>query len=714
MKNNSLGDVQKFGPACVSRAPLFLFFLLLVILHAVAVDAQESDSAKLSSWIALNAPTGHEHLATGPLIRQLDGWSIDRNGNLLKTTGEGDPHRVVACGLDWYANAVTQITEDGYLRLHSIGPWNGHLLAAQELEGQQVRVLTRSGPLVGVIAIANGHFAFQHRNETQVVTGDDLWLDVGATSAADVQAMGIQLLDPVVRDIPAWALAGEVAGPGAGSRVGCAAVVAASEAATGMGRTTWVLSSQRVFGWVGLSAALPGLAPVDELVLLGPGEAMRRNEHFDAALNERWFSVAKAVGVERIRLLAPQVGNAGALMERLDLAEADMLRSALLSAVGSVNEDSPAWVRAPPPSAPLNDEPARLADGREGARLSEFAVLLDRLTKTAAVPGHEGPVRAIVVDEMPDWARARAQYDDMGNVWVAVGPEGESTVFMAHMDEVGWAVEAIESDGTVRLSRRGGVVASAWEGQPARLQLDANSGAASASSVVELNGVFLTRSNPEGKHPDEVAAWFGMNGDDLAAAGVRPGMGITGYKKGHRMGRYRYTARSLDDRAGTTALLMALKALDPESLNHRVVFAWSVQEESGLIGAGTMAERFGASSRRIYSVDTFVTSDTPLESRHFAYAPLGAGPVLRSIENSSMAIPYELDRNVSIAKDAGVDVQIGLTQGGTDGTTFTFWGAPNAGLSWPGRYSHSPAEVLDLRDLVSLTDLILAIARAAP
>ncbi|MCA9737688.1 MAG: M42 family peptidase, partial [Gemmatimonadetes bacterium] len=65
-----------------------------------------------------------------------------------------------------------------------------------------------------------------------------------------------------------------------------------------------------------------------------------------------------------------------------------------------------------------------------------------------------------------------------------------------------------------------------------------------------------------------------------------------------------------------------------------------------------------------------------------------------------------------IAREAGIPLQIGLTQGGTDGTTFTFQGAPNAGLSWPGRYSHAPGEVLDLRDLARLRDLIAAVARA--
>lgn len=688
---------------------------ITLLLGFLAIDssiAQESDIQKLSSWVALNAPTGYEHLATGPLNQVLQGWSVDRNGNLSKTSGAGDPHRVVACGLDWNAYAITQITDDGYLRLHGIGRGTGHQLWDQAHEGQQVRVLTRRGPLIGVIAVPNGHFAAQHRYETRVITADDLWLDIGASSAGEVAEMGVQLLDPVLREIPAWSFAGEVAGPGAGARAGCAAVVAAAEVASGPGTTTWVLSAQRVFGWIGMSSALVRLAPVQELVLVGPGEAERRSEMIAATNEATDLPVVEFAGLESVKLLAPKVANPGALMERIDLAEAESLLGNILAAVDSPTEERPAWIGAPPPPAPMNEDPARLAGGSEGVRLNEVAEILDRLAETPAVPGHEGPVRKIVMDALPGWAEP--QTDELGNLWVEVGPETEATVFMAHMDEVGYTIDAIDADGTVRLNRRGGTVDSTWEGQPARMQLDAASMAESSASFPELSGVFLTRTAPEVKRPPEVTAWFGMDAVALAAAGVREGMGVTGYKEGHRLGRTRYAARSLDDRAGTTALLVAINKLDPESLDHRVVFAWSVQEEGGLIGAAALAERLGASSRRIYSVDTFVSSDTPLESPHFAYAPLGAGPVLRSIENSSMATPEELDRNKSVAAAAGLTVQIGLTQGGTDGTMFTYWGAPNAGLSWPGRYSHSPAEVLDLRDLVGLSDLIVAMALATP
>ena len=163
------------------------------------------------------------------------------------------------------------------------------------------------------------------------------------------------------------------------------------------------------------------------------------------------------------------------------------------------------------------------------------------------------------------------------------------------------------------------------------------------------------------------------------------------------MGAFRYSSRSLDDRVGTTSLLFALNQIDPEALKSKVIFTWTVREEGGLRGAAAMAERLGSRTRRVYSIDTFVSSDTPLESPHFAFVPLGSGPVLRSIENASMATPSEFDRNRGIAEAAGIEAQIGLTQGSTDGTTFTIYGAPNAGLSWPGRYSHSPAEIADLR-----------------
>ena len=413
---------------------------------------------------------------------------------------------------------------------------------------------------------------------------------------------------------------------------------------------------------------------------------------------------------QSIRMLAPEVQDAGALMERVHVDAANTLLQNLVAAINPTAA-MPAWLLAPPRTAELNAAPQRWAPNSE--HLRTLSQQLDVLIEAMATPRHEGSVRALVLAALPEWAQKTAKTDEIGNLWVEFGnPDTEATVFIAHMDEVGWEISSIAEDGTLTLVNVGGVVRSAWEGQPAILQLDSGSAASSLAQPEMLRGVFLSRGTASTRDPEAMYAWFGMDAAGLAAAGVTPGMGITLYKEGHRMGPWRFTGRSMDDRVGVTALLRALQQIDPTQVPNRIIFAWSVQEESGLHGAAELARRFGLQTRRAYSIDTFVSSDTPLESPHFAFAPLGQGPVLRSIESSSIATPYELQRNKSIAAAAGIAAQIGHTQGGTDGTRFTFYGAPNAGLSWPGRYSHSPAELADLRDIAQLAELITAMLNA--
>ena len=125
-----------------------------------------------------------------------------------------------------------------------------------------------------------------------------------------------------------------------------------------------------------------------------------------------------------------------------------------------------------------------------------------------------------------------------------------------------------------------------------------------------------------------------------------------------------------------------------------------------------MATRYAATVKRVFSIDTFVSSDSPAETTRFAYAPLGEGAVIRGLDNSAVASPDEIERIVNIARAHAIPLQVGATNGGTDGSDFVRYGAVHVSLSWPGRYSHSPVEVLDLRDLQALERLVHAIATA--
>jgi putative aminopeptidase FrvX len=667
----------------------------------------------LASWVGFDAPTGEEIRTTAALVKPLAAATggtvtVDALGNVIIRKGSGAPKRVVACAIDRPGFAVTQITANGLLRLHRVGGAS-HPLWDQAHEGQQLEILTERGSVPAASAIANGHFAPQHRRDTAVTSADELWVDVGARNAAEVASLGVQLLDPVQRRSPAWSYAGQVAGANASGRVGCAAVVAAARGTVADGETMFVLSTQGVLGWPGIGGVVARRrefvgAP---LTLVSSGRSARTDRWArpggggggGSAINA---GVYRAAGVDSLRLLAPATRFAGSLVESVATSEAEWLLAQVSRAAHMRDVPADAWLTLP--------ERVRTAGVQAGDAHAATQRTLQQLADLPGVPGMEWRVREAIAAQLPAWAKAASTVDELGNLIVSVGPMRDTVVFMAHMDEVSYDVASIARDGTVTLRARGGAVNSAWEGQPAILHLPRP-----ANGVPDtVTGVFVPRDSARVKNPRVMTAWFGLDSAALVARGVRIGDGVTMPKTSVRLAGARFTGRSMDDRAGSTALLTAVRALDPKRLDHHVLFVWSTQEEGGLVGAQAVANRVGATVRHIYSIDTFVSSESPLESPHFAFVSLGAGPVLRSIENGSLSPRAVRRQVVAAARAAGVPLQTGLTQGGTDGTTFTFFGAPNTGLSWPGRYSHTPAEVLDLNDLERLARLIGALARTRP
>lgn len=641
------------------------FAMLLSFGVALAQDGRDpqNDVRALRSWIALDAPPGWEHLATDVILKSMPGWRRDALGNLILRKGSGSPRRVVACGLDRPGFAVTEITEDGYLRLREVGSLRMHPLWTQFHEGQRIRVLRRGGSVPGVVTVKSTHLQRGRVANAPVTTLDDLWVDVGATSRADVRALGIEMLNPVVRDVVGWSYGDFVAGPLASLRVGCAAVASVATGEVQNGETIFLITTLRSFGNDGFEAALRTLGRVDQVTL--------------------------------VEKLAVKARYPGSLVESVRVEDANALLAEVAQAA-AVERGLTRWVALPEITRSKPD----LRD-----QLSSTAELLKSLADVPAVSGHERLVREAIVRALPEWARSRVATDAEGNLILEVGPERESSMFIAHQDEVGFEVTNVAPDGTVSLRTRGGLYSSLWEGQPALLHFD-------SPGKEPLRGVFQPRESATTKQPEALTAWFGVDAAGLKQLGVVNGLSVTAFKNATRLGATRFTARALDDRAGSTALILAVRRLNPATLKHKVIFAWSVREETGLEGAIALARRYATTVKRAFSVDTFVSSDSPVETTRFAYAPLGQGAVIRGLDNSAVASPFEIERILTIARAQGIPLQVGATNGGTDGSSFVPYGAVHVSLSWPGRYSHSPVEVLDLRDLQALERLIYALAIA--
>ena len=684
----------------VRKLALSVLLLVASAANLIAQNGGPHDVARaLSGWILNDAPPGREHLLTDLILREMPGWKRDQLGNLILRKGSGSPRRVVACALDRPGFAVTEITDDGYLRLREVGGGRQHPLWTQFHEGQRIRVLTRGGVVPGVVIVKSTHLQRGRVANAPVTTLDDLWVDVGASSKADVRQLGIEMLDAVVRDVPSAYFGYDFAfGQLAGVRVGCAALAASASRGNVIGgETIFLLTTLRSFGHDGLEAALRTLGRVDEVTLvdqvsdaasLDADGVLRRKVDKPPYLPE-------STGLTSLTVIAPPVKFAGTLVETVKHTDAWKLAEAVHKAAN---------VTRPVGSLPwfgIRDITLTAQPSRQDS-FSDTAKLLKSLADVPSVSGHEWEVRSAIKNALPEWAKSKARTDNEGNLVLEVGPDRDPVMFIAHLDEVGFEITNIATDGTVSLRTRGGLFPSLWEGQPALVGFE--------QIKVPVTGVFVPRESATAKQPEALTAWFGYNGAELNERGVKVGLPVTALKRATRLGATRFTARALDDRAGSTALVLAVRRLVPTNLKRKVIFAWSVREETGLEGAMALARQYGSTVKRVYSVDTFVSSDSPVETTRFAQAPLGHGAVIRGLDNSSIAPVTEIDRILRIARTQNIPLQVGATNGGTDGSDFVRYGVLHVGLSWPGRYSHSPVEVLDLRDLQALERLIYAIA----
>ena len=666
--------------------------LLLTLLLAINASAQDGPATNFDDWLNLDTPPGREEIGT----RLFAGWKRDALGNLILSKGSGSPRRVVACGIDRPAFAVTEFTDDGYLRMREVGAGRLHPLWVQFHEGQRIKVLTRHGAVPGVVIVKSTHLQRRAAN-TSVTTLDDLWIDIGATSKLDIKRLGVEMLDPIVRDVPGWLYGGDTfaAGQLASVRAGCAAVfdVARGEGKVTRGETIFLLTTLRSFGHDGLEAALRSLGRVDEVTLVEQPPDDATEDGVITRTVEKPFYLPESTGLTSVKILSIPARFRGSLVESVKLQDLQKLRSAvgLVAGIDSKPYQKTFEFERPVMRVPPSDT------------LSGIAKLLKTLADIPAVSGHEPAVREAILAQLPAWTHSLTRTDNEGNLILEVGPNRDPVMFIAHQDEVGFEVTSIADDGTVALRSRGGLFPSLWEGQPAELHVE-------RPTEFTLKGVFVPRETATTKQPEALTAWFGYNGDELRSRGVTNGLSVTAFKDATRLGSTRFTARALDDRAGSTALVMAVRRITPATLKRKVIFAWSVREEIGLEGARALAKQYGATVKRVYSIDTFVSSDSPVESTRFAYAPLGRGAVIRGLDNSAVAPLPELDRILNIARTNAIPIQVGATNGGTDGSDFVRYGVLHVSLSWPGRYSHSPVEVLDLRDLQALEKLIYAIA----
>ena len=145
------------------------------------------------------SPSGFEAAAARVWRDEADSFAdsvtADVAGNSIATLNGGGAPRIMLAGhIDEIGVMVTHIDEEGFLYFAGIGGWD-----SQVLVGQRIRLLTKTGHVVGVIGKKPIHLMKQEDRE-KVSKIEDLWIDIGAKDRADAAARGIRVGDAGVID----------------------------------------------------------------------------------------------------------------------------------------------------------------------------------------------------------------------------------------------------------------------------------------------------------------------------------------------------------------------------------------------------------------------------------------------------------------------------------------------------------------------------------
>jgi putative aminopeptidase FrvX len=188
---------------------------------------------QLRSLTAIPATSGFEQRIARRLLEEMrplaDRVEVDAFGNVYGTVEgtSGTPRVMIPAHSDSVGMIISHIEEIGYLRFDLVGSVPANLAYAQ-----RVLVFTKAGPRTGVVGSKPGHIAFRDQALGMTVPSvDDLFIDVGASSAAEARGMGIEPGQQVTWDRElAWLgdpAAGLVTGRSLDDKVGCLVILEA-------------------------------------------------------------------------------------------------------------------------------------------------------------------------------------------------------------------------------------------------------------------------------------------------------------------------------------------------------------------------------------------------------------------------------------------------------------------------------------------------------
>lgn len=321
-------------------------------------------------------------------------------------------------------------------------------------------------------------------------------------------------------------------------------------------------------------------------------------------------------------------------------------------------------------------------------------IMLKNLCLINGTSGDENKVRDYILSQVKDYVDT-CKVDNLGSIIATVGTKTNISI-NAHMDEVGFIVTGITSDGYLRFVSVGGIDPRVCID---RVVLTENG----VHGVIGDKAYHLLSSDERNKCPgfDGLLIDIGATSQEEAESVVSLGDYVYFESDYVDLGDGYIKAKALDDRIGCMLMIELIKA------GYEGTYCFNVQEEVGLRGAKCTAQSVNADIAVV--LESTTAADLDGVSGADRVCVLGNGPVVSFMDGRTIYDKELFNLAMTTAKKKNIPVQTKTAiAGGNDAGSIQ---TANAGarviaISLATRYIHSGASVVKASDIDATRELL--------
>ncbi|MGE5584313.1 MAG: M42 family metallopeptidase [Bacillota bacterium] len=343
------------------------------------------------------------------------------------------------------------------------------------------------------------------------------------------------------------------------------------------------------------------------------------------------------------------------------------------------------------------------------------AKMLKDLSEAPGVSGYEKEVRRVIRRYVEPYAVI--EQDRLGSLVARrTGASDRPRIMLAaHMDEIGFMVKSVTSEGYLRFLPLGG-----WFDQVLLAQrVIVKTASGDVPGIIGSKPPHLLTEEERKKVVEKKDMFIDIGATSFEQAtsefGIRPGDPVVPASSFEVLKNDKvYMGKAWDDRVGCALFIDVLRNLAGGSGSHpnTVYGVATVQEEVGLRGAETSADVVDPDVA--FALEVGIANDVPGSDKDKVQERMGEGPVILIYDRSLIPNIKLRDLVIDTAKAHGIPYQTDFMEGGAADTGRIHLhgsGVPSIVIGVPSRYIHSHAALIHRDDYDHAVALITEVVK---